>query len=86
MDKEELAKYLILIVCGIVIGAIFTAILFSNEQSKIDKDKMCFSLEEGDLRNGVLSFCKYVDEDCYKDFINWSGGKGLYWNNERGLD
>lgn len=69
---------------GLVVGGFLFVILFINfdkfDKVEINFDEMCFSLPEGDLRNGVFNYCKYVDDDCWKDFMEWSGGKGLYWN------
>ncbi len=55
----------------------------SSIGKELSKDEMCFTNSEGDLRNGVLNYCKYINNGCYSGFLNWSKEKGLYWNNDR---
>lgn len=79
MNIKEQVSVLWTLVVIILICLVFI-ILFRIKAPQ--ESEMCFTNEEGDLRNGVLDYCKYLDNDCWNGFLNLSGGKGLYWKYE----
>ncbi len=80
MNIKEQVSVLWTLVVIILICLIF--IILFRIKAPQETNQMCFTNEEGDLRNGVLDYCKYLDNDCYRGFLNWSGGNGLYWKDE----
>ena len=56
---------------------------FNFIEEKFLEYNMCFPRQQGDLLNGVFTYCRWKDADCYEGFLEWSGGKGLYWNNSK---
>lgn len=80
MEDSKILDWVLCIALATSIFFLLIGFNYDDTKLDIDNDMMCFPKEEGDFMIGITMYCKYIDEDCYDSFVNWSDGKGLYWN------